>query len=61
MMKTTVTVMEIDGILIMMMIELTCGRGPHSMLPLLRDARKVCKVSDDDDDDDDDDGYGTGF
>ena len=58
MMKTTATVMEIDGILIMMLIELTCGRGPHSMLPLLRDARKVCKVSDDDDDDD---GYGTGF
>ena len=58
MMKTTATVMEIDGILIMMMIELTCGRGPHSMLPLLRDARKVCKVSDDDDDDD---GCGTGF
>ena len=45
----------------MMLVELTCGRGPHSMLPLLRDAREVCKVSDDDDDDDDDDGYGTGF
>ena len=42
----------------MMMTELTCGRGPHSMLPLLRDARKVCKFSDNDDDDD---GCGTGF
>ena len=43
-------------------VGLNCGRGPHTMLPLLREARKVCKVSDDDsdggddDDDDDDDG-----
>ena len=42
-------------------VGLNCGRGPHTMLPLLREARKVCKVSDDDDDDgggDDDDVVG---
>ena len=36
-------------------VGLNCGRGPHTMLPLLREARKVCKVSDDEDDGD---GYG---
>ena len=26
-------------------VGLNCGRGPKSMLPLLREIRKVCKVS----------------
>ena len=37
------------------MVGLNCSRGPHTILPLLREARKVCNVSDDDDGDDDDD------
>ena len=41
-------------------VGLNCGRGPQTMLPLLREARKVCKVSDDDGDDDDDEDDGGG-
>ena len=38
-------------------VGLNCGRGPTTMLPLLKECRKVCKVSDDGDDDDDDNDY----
>ena len=36
-------------------VGLNCGRGPATMLPLLKECRKVCKVSGDDDDDSGDD------
>ena len=32
-------------------VGLNCGRGPATILPLLKECRKVCKVSGDDDDD----------
>ena len=33
------------------MVGLNCGRGPSTMMPLLRECRKVCKVSGDNNDD----------